>query len=213
MGDKQMIGRVKVSAVGGPIGSTTLVLPLRLPAPEATPPPVATPPEVAPPVDAPAEAAQAEVAPAEAGMPPDKALEVLTLAQRTAAAHVADATDQARRMLAEAEARVEQMDREARSRAEKIRAEAEMMVAGARSEAETIVAAGHDHAEQLRRQAQQRYEDAVGGLSIKREALQKQIETLESFNSDYRHQLTVFVQKQMRALWTEQPDVEGEPSS
>jgi hypothetical protein len=213
MSDKQLIGRVKVSATGGPIESTTLVLPVTSLVQKAKP-----------------VAAEAQ------NPPPDKALEVLTLAQRTAAAHVNDAAAQARRMVADAEARVQQMDRDARARADQIRAEAEtvlfearnaaarssedaqekateirrkaeMALADARAEAEKIVAAGRDQAEQLRRQAEQRYEDAVGGLSIKREALQKQVENLESFNADYRRQLASFVQKQMRALWTEQPDL------
>jgi 2-hydroxychromene-2-carboxylate isomerase len=56
-------------------------------------------------------------------------------------------------------------------------------------------------------QAQQRYEDVVGGLSARREGLQQQIEALERFDRDYRGRITSFMQTQLRALWADQPQV------
>ncbi|WP_250009572.1 hypothetical protein [Actinoplanes sp. M2I2] len=237
MSDKQ-IGRVAVSQSGGPIHLRTSVPGASPSGQRAEPAPHAV--RGTPATYGPAHHQEQVVqrgGPVDA-VAPDKALEVLTLAQRTAEAHVAGAAGQARKALADAEARIEQMLRDAQSHADQIRGEAEAvlaeahaaaavtgreaqaeaaevrrqaekMLADARAEAQKTVAGGQEYAEQLKLQAQQRYEDAVGGLATKREALQKQIETLEVFNADYRHRLTSFVQSQMRALWTEQPDVPG----
>jgi hypothetical protein len=167
---------------------------------------------------------------------PDQALQVLTLAQRTAEDHVAAANRHAERSRAETNALIEQMKRDAQGHAERIRADAdktlaeahaaaeltqrdahhqaaeirrqaELVLAEARVEAERIVAAGRTQSDELRLQAQQRYEDAVGGLGVKREALQRQIEDLEAFDGDYRRRLTGFMQSQLRALWADQPRV------
>ena len=62
----------------------------------------------------------------------------------------------------------------------------------------------------MRQQAQRRYDDVVGSLGAKREALQQQIEALEQFDREYRNRLLGFMQKQMRALWADQPDAPDE---
>lgn len=222
MSDKQIVERVRARLYGSSVeGATTPPAQHRAvpasPASEEAPPP-----------------ATVEI------VIPDKALEVLTLAQRTAEAHLAEADDQAHKARAEAQIDAEQIHRGARRHAEEIRAEAEsvltaaraaaarssreaaaqaaeirrqaeLALADARAESERIVAGGRSQAEQLELQAQQRYEDAVGGLAIKREALQEQIEALEVFDTDYRQQLSNFVQKQLRVLWAEHP--EGPPAA
>ena len=165
---------------------------------------------------------------------PNEALQVLTLAQRTAQEYVAAANEHVRAVHEEAEKNAEHSRTEARAYADQVRAEAEKLLvatritaettnrealaqaadirrqaekvlAEARAEADRIVASGNDAAEQLERQAQQRYEDAVGGLAVKRKALQEQIETLEVFDAEYRHRLMGFLQGQLRALWTDRP--------
>src|SRR5689334_17991019 len=105
MSDMQIIGRVKVPHAGGPIEIT------------ATAPPV--PP----------------VARNDTGAVPDKALEVLTLAQRTAAAHVADAAGYVRKAMADADARAAKIEQDARAQAEQIRIEAETVLFEARAAA------------------------------------------------------------------------------
>lgn len=136
---------------------------------------------------------------------PEGALQVLTLAQRTADDHIAAANEQVHRMRAEATAIAQQIQHEARSYADELRAEADTLLSEARAEAERIVADGNDYAEQLRHRAEQRYQDAVGGLSFKREALQKQIEALAAFDNDHRQRITSLLQSQLRVLWGEQP--------
>jgi cell division septum initiation protein DivIVA len=172
-------------------------------------------------------------------MHPNQALQVLTLAQRTAEEHIAIANRQAEkiradaqaaadqiakdaeahsknirkeadRVLAEARAAAEKAAREAQAQAEETRRNAEKIVSEARDQAQKITGDAQEHAEQLKLQAQQRYEDAVGSLGSKREALQQQIESLEEFDREYRARLTTFMQGQLRALWVDVPVVGDE---
>lgn len=172
-----------------------------------------------------------------------KALEVLTMAQRTADEHVATARRDAERIRSEARASAEQIITEAQTQAGGLRGEAEKILAearatteraareaevltsrteqqasgilnDARTRAEEIVKESEANASDIKHRAQQIYEDVVGGLSAKREALQKQIEALERFDGEYRSRLTAFMQQQLRALWVDQPQSSqglGEP--
>ena len=168
-----------------------------------------------------------------------QALQVLTLAQRTADEHVASAHRQADKICSDARAQAEQivqeakakadglgreadkalsearasatkMGRDAQAHAEKARQNVEKVLADARAQADEIGKEARAKAEELKLQAQQRYEDVVGSLATKREALQQQIEALEQFDREYRARLTTFMQTQLRALWVDQPQVTGE---
>ncbi|GAA2526495.1 hypothetical protein Ahu01nite_044170 [Winogradskya humida] len=169
-------------------------------------------------------------------MPPNQALQVLTLAQRTAEEHIGIAnrqadkirTDaqataekigedaqehsrnvrgQAEKVLADARKAAEKTTREAREKTEEARRTADKIVAEARAQARTITGDARDQAGQLKAQAQQRYDDVVGSLGTKREALQTQIESLEVFDREYRTRLASFMQTQLRALWVDEPSV------
>jgi cell division septum initiation protein DivIVA len=168
------------------------------------------------------------------------ALQVLTLAQRTAAEHVAaanrqadkirqdaqtaadevartaesheqDASRRADQMLAEARATADKAAADARKRAEDASRNAEQILSEARAQAERITQEALDHAEEMKVKAQQRYDDSVGTLRARREALQQQIEALERFDSEYRNRLTSFMQRQLRALWPDRPQVGAGP--
>jgi len=168
-----------------------------------------------------------------------QALQMLTLAQRTAEEHVAGARHQAEQIHAEARATAEQIRRDAQAQADKVRGEADKalsdgraraaktaeeaeahagrarrdgdkIVADARAQAAEIAKNAQASAEGLRRQAQQRYDEMVGTLVAKRESLQQQIEALQDFDRDYRTRLLAFMHAQVRALWVEEPQVEGE---
>jgi len=168
------------------------------------------------------------------------ALQVLTLAQRTAAEHVAAANRQADKirqdaqtaadevartaesheqdtrrradqMLAEARATADKAAADARKRAEDASRNAEQILSEARAQAERITQEAQDHAEEMKIKAQQRYDDSVGTLRARREALQQQIEALEQFDSEYRNRLTSFMQRQLRALWPDRPQVGAGP--
>jgi cell division septum initiation protein DivIVA len=170
-----------------------------------------------------------------------QALQVLTLAQRTADEHVATAHHQAEKIradaraaagqivrdaqvhadgvrreadkaLSDARATAEQLARDARAHTDGARREADKALSEARARAEEIAKEAQANADGLDREAQQRYQDVVGSLATKREALQQQIEALQQFDRDYRTQLTSFMQAQLRALWVDAPpgNAEGE---
>jgi cell division septum initiation protein DivIVA len=170
---------------------------------------------------------------------PNQALQVLTLAQRTAEEHVARAHHQADKIRTDALAAAEQIARDAQVHAHNVRREAEKILTDARAAAEQIARDSHGRTEEARRsaekivsdaraqagqigedaqanadhlnlQARQRYDDVVGSLATKREGLQNQIEALEHFDREYRSRLTTFMQGQLRALWVDQPQVLGE---
>jgi cell division septum initiation protein DivIVA len=170
---------------------------------------------------------------------PDQALQVLTMAQRTAEEYVSTATRQADTIRADAVAAAEQIAREAEAHARNVRREADKVLFDARAAAEqsareaqahvdqaarnadkaaadaraqvhSITADARANAEELMAQAHRRYENVVGSLGAKREALQQQIEALEQFDREYRSRLTAFMQGQLRALWVDQPQVAGE---
>ncbi|MFD0523022.1 hypothetical protein [Paractinoplanes durhamensis] len=170
---------------------------------------------------------------------PNQALQVLTLAQRTAEEHVARAHHQADKIRTDALAAAEQIARDAQAHGHNVRREAEKILTDARAAAEQIARDSHARTEEARRsaekivadaraaagtigedaqanadhlnlQARQRYDDVVGSLGTKREALQQQIEALEHFDREYRQRLTTFMQGQLRALWVDQPQVNAE---
>jgi cell division septum initiation protein DivIVA len=175
---------------------------------------------------------------AQAGQPPhsNQALQVLTMAQRTAEEHIAKAHHQAGKIHADAVAAAEQMARDAQAHAHGVRREAdkvlydarqtseqaarearirtdeahqaaERIVAEAEARAAALAEEADHHAEQLGMRAQQRYDDVVGSLGTKRSDLQRQIEALEEFEREYRGRLASFMQGQLRALWVDQPQV------
>jgi len=168
-----------------------------------------------------------------------QALQVLTLAQRTAEEHVANARREADKICADARATAEriagdaqahahqlrqeadktlsdaraaaaQIAREAQAHAEGAQRNADEVLSDARARADEIVKKGQENADELQHLAQQRYDDVVGSLAAKREALQRQIEALEQFDRDYRARLTAFMQSQLRALWVDEPHVNAE---
>jgi cell division septum initiation protein DivIVA len=165
-----------------------------------------------------------------------QALQVLTLAQRTADEHLASARRQAEVITAEAresakqivqdaethaqglrrgadkalaDSRIaaEQIARDAQTHAENTRKNADKILNDARTKANEIAKEAQSNSDSLKDQAQQRYQDIVGSLAAKREGLQQQIEALEQFDHEYRSRLTKFMQTQLRSLWVEQPQM------
>nr|WP_240942818.1 DivIVA domain-containing protein [Planosporangium thailandense] len=170
---------------------------------------------------------------------PNQAVQVLAMAQRTADEYVQNAQRRADNIRADALAAAEQIvhdaevhadklrheadkvlgaareaaeqtAREARARVEESQRDSDTIVAKARAQAATIAAKAEEYALELKQQAQRRYDDVVGSLAFRREALQQQIEALERFDREYRARLTAFMQGQLRALWVDQPQVTGE---
>jgi cell division septum initiation protein DivIVA len=168
-----------------------------------------------------------------------QALQVLTLAQRTAEEHLVsakreadricgEARDTAAQIVRDAQAHAETLQREAeqtrtdahaaaaqvakdaRRYAEEARQDAEEILSDARVRADEFAKQAQAEADELQHLAQQRYEDVVGSLAARRESLQQQIEALEHFDRDYRARLQAFMQGQLRALWADEPRVESD---
>ena len=100
-----------------------------------------------------------------------QALRVLMMAQRTADDHVSDARREADKLLSDARAKSEELTQKARTKAES-----------------------------LERDARQRHQEAMGGLEVKRAALQKHIEELKAFERAYRTRLKAYLESQLRDL-------------
>jgi cell division septum initiation protein DivIVA len=161
-----------------------------------------------------------------------QALQVLTLAQRTADEHVASVQQHANGIRAAARAAADQIAQEAQAHVEAVRREtgkkiadaeatadkiikdaqghgdgirrdAEKVLADARATAAGIVKESEAAAAGLERDAQQQYDDVVGTLETKRAALQEQIEALQTFDRDYRSRLRTFMTGQLQALGDE----------
>jgi cell division septum initiation protein DivIVA len=111
------------------------------------------------------------------------------------------------RALSEARTDAARITEEAKANADRTRQQIETMLAEARAQADAIAREAQTKAEELRQQAEQRYQDVVGSLATKRQALQQQIEALEQFDREYRARLTKFMQGQLRALWVDEPRV------
>src|SRR5262249_40173959 len=98
----------------------------------------------------------------------------------------------------------EQIVRDAQAHADDAQRNADKILSDARARAEEIAKDAQANADELKHQAQQRYQDVVGTLAAKREALQQQIEALEQFDGGYGARSTAFMQAQRRALWVEE---------
>lgn len=176
--------------------------------------------------------------------PPDMptehhALQVLTMAQRTAEEHLSDARreaericsdareqaasivqeaqthaeasrQEAERVRSEAQAAAAQVAKDTRAQTESAQRDAEGILAEAQLKADDIVNNARAEADELGQLAKQRYEDVVGSLAAKREGLQQQIEALEQFDREYRARLQAFMQNQMRSLWLDGPRIDPE---
>jgi cell division septum initiation protein DivIVA len=168
-----------------------------------------------------------------------QALQVLTLAQRTADDHLAAARRQAETIQAEGRTVADQIVRDAQAHADEVRREAGTVMAEARAMADKLIHEAQAEADDARRDADktvadarsaaadmineahaaavaledetaQRYEEAIGGLDAERAELQQQIEALQQFDRDYRLRLRMFMHGQLRALDEDDPLVTPE---
>lgn len=142
-------------------------------------------------------AAQASEAPAPVAPPSEgeQALSVLMTAQRTANEHVAAARAEADKLLSGAHE------------------EADELTGHARTDAEDVTRKARNEAEALEQDARQRHQEAMGGLEIRRAALQKHIEELKVFASDYRTRIQAYLEGQLRDLNTRGQEMESADQS
>ena len=131
---------------------------------------------------------------------PSRATEVLAVAQRTAEDHIRSTRAEAESIRAQASSSAGEIVQDAEAQAERIRRQADQVLAEAKAAAD-----------ELRRQANAEYDSVLDRLQADREALLRQIESLEQFDRQFRQRLLDFMQSQMRALLGDNPQAPGEP--
>ena len=132
--------------------------------------------------EAPTPPPSAGFAPGGSAEPSDAAAKVLALAQKTADDLVADAKSEAERLLSDARSRSEQMDSETRAKTSKLEAEA------------------RQRAESIESEVQERRSEVFGKLEAEKADLERELETLRSFEREYRSRLKSYLENELRKL-------------
>ncbi|MEV0086956.1 DivIVA-like cell division protein Wag31 [Saccharopolyspora sp. NPDC003752] len=133
-----------------------------------------------------------------------QAAKVLGLAQEMADRLTGEAKAEADGMLSEARTKSEQLLSEARSKSDSMvnesRTRAETMLNDARTRAETLERQARDKAASLERDAQRKHAEVMGNITSEKNALEKKIETLRTFEREYRTRLQTYLESQLREL-------------
>ena len=116
----------------------------------------------------------------------------------------AKAKAEADTMLSEARTKSEQLLSEARSKADSMvneaRTRAETMLNDARTRAETLERQAREKAANLERDAQRKHAEVMGNITQEKNALEKKIETLRTFEREYRTRLKTYLESQLEEL-------------
>ncbi|GDY32803.1 DivIVA-like cell division protein Wag31 [Gandjariella thermophila] len=133
-----------------------------------------------------------------------QAAKVLGLAQEMADRLTGEAKAEADSMLAEARTKSEQLLSDARAKADSMvndaRTRAETMLSDARTRAETLERQAREKATALERDAQRKHAEVMGNISQEKNALEKKIEELRTFEREYRTRLKTYLESQLREL-------------
>jgi len=147
-----------------------------------------------------AEAAQAEPAPASEPAEPaapqvdhSHAVKVLALAQQTADQHLAEAAAEAQRTVSEARAAADQLTAETA-------AATEAQIAEAQERADQLDRDSKAAANNTVQEAEQRRVGIVTQLEQQRDALERRLEELRTFEREYRTRLKSYLESQLRDL-------------
>ncbi len=157
------------------------------PAPVAAPEPVRQAPAVPVPAPAPAPVAAAPVAP--------ETIRVETVAQ---------ASNAAARLLELATRNADELVDEAKNEADKIvggaRTKAERLEAESKSKADRLEADARQRSQMLDAETAERRQQLFGDLEKDRDKLKSEVETLRSFEREYRSRLKTYFSQQLEAL-------------
>jgi len=132
------------------------------------------------------------------------AARVLGLAQEMADRLTGEAKAEADGMLGHARTKSEQLLSEARAKAEgmvtEARTRSETMLNEARTRAETVERQARDKASTLERDAQRKHNELISTITNEKKSLEKEIETLRTFEREYRTRLKTFLESSLRDL-------------
>ena len=120
-------------------------------------------------------------------------VKVLAMAQETAEKYVSDAKAEADRMLGDARSTSDRMIGEARSKAD-------AMVGEARTQAAAVERDARGKATSMVQDAERKHNEIIGGLEQRKGSLEKSIETLRTFEREYRTRLKSYLESQLRDL-------------
>lgn len=133
-----------------------------------------------------------------------QAAKVLGLAQEMADRLTGEAKTESDSMLSEARTKSEQLLSDARTKADSMvndaRSRAETMLNDARSRAETLERQAREKAAGLEQDAQHKHAEVMGNITQEKNALEKKIETLRTFEREYRSRLQSYLESQLREL-------------
>ncbi|MFN2494387.1 MAG: DivIVA domain-containing protein [Pseudonocardiaceae bacterium] len=133
-----------------------------------------------------------------------QAAKVLGLAQEMADRLTGEAKAEADGMLGEARTKSEQLLSEARAKADSMvneaRNRAETMLNDARTRAETMERQSREKAVSLERDAQRKHTEILGAINQEKNALEKKIDELRTFEREYRTRLKTYLESQLREL-------------
>lgn len=147
--------------------------------------------------------------PAKAQTPPSRdcdtqAAKVLGMAQQIADRLTADAKVEANGILSEARTKSERLLSEARVKADDMineaRTRAQTMINNAHSKAETLERQSQEKAAALEHDAARRHAEIIGSISHEKVVLERKVEELRTFESEYRSRLATYLQAQLREL-------------
>ncbi len=133
-----------------------------------------------------------------------QAAKVLGLAQEMADRLTGEAKAESDGMLSEARTKSEQLLSDARTKSDSMvndaRTRAETMLNDARTRAETLERQAREKAAGLERDAQHKHAEVMGNITQEKNALEKKIETLRTFEREYRTRLQTYLESQLREL-------------
>ncbi len=133
-----------------------------------------------------------------------QAAKVLGLAQEMADRLTGEAKTESDGMVSEARTKSEQLLSEARTKSESMvndaRSRAETLLNDARTQAETLEQQAREKASTLERDAQRKHAEVMGNITQEKNALEKKIETLRTFEREYRTRLQTYLESQLREL-------------
>jgi DivIVA domain-containing protein len=133
-----------------------------------------------------------------------QAAKVLGLAQEMADRLTGEAKAESDSMLSEARTKAEQLLSEARAKSDTMvneaRTRAETMLNEARTRAETVERQARDKATTLERDAQRKHNELISTITNEKKSLEKEIETLRTFEREYRTRLKTFLESSLRDL-------------
>ncbi|GAA2799240.1 MULTISPECIES: DivIVA-like cell division protein Wag31 [Crossiella] len=133
-----------------------------------------------------------------------QAAKVLGLAQEMADRLTGEAKAESDGMLSEARTKSEQLLSEARAKADSMvneaRTRAETMLNDARTRAETLERQAREKAAALERDAQRKHTEVMGSITQEKNALEKKLDTLRTFEREYRTRLKTFLESRLQEL-------------